>query len=181
GAPGGQTGADGKIRVCDLHPGDYELSTNTWAGGGPFQSRNGFAATTVTIGDRDVTGVHLLLRQRLPVNGDVAWDGPPPDTPPTAKLALNVQAITRTERANTESDVPGAFSFKGGLLMDEYRLDIGRLPRGAYVKDVIYGGHSILYTGLPVGAASGDPPLRVVLPGDGPMVPARGADKDGNP
>jgi hypothetical protein len=179
--PGGQTGADGKIRVCDLHPGDYELSTYTWAGSGPFQGRNGFASTTVTIGDRDVTGVHLLLRQKLPVNGEVAWDGAPPETPPTAKLTLNVQAITRTERANTESEIPGAFSFKDGLLMDEYRLDIGRTPPGAYVKDVIYGGHSILYTGLPVGAASGDPALRVVLAGDGVRVAAKVTDKDGNP
>jgi len=180
GAPGGQTSADGKIRVCDLHPGDYELSSYTWSSGGGFQSRTGFASTTVTIGDRDVTGVHLLVRQKLPVNGEVAWDGPPPETPPTARLTLNVEAITRTERGNTESDIPGTFSFKDGLLMDEYDVTIGRIPRGVYVKDVTYGGRSIHYTGMQVGSASGDPTLRVVLARDGAMVTANVTDKDGN-
>jgi hypothetical protein len=179
--PGGQSGKDGRIRVCDLHPGEYELSVHTF-GAGAFAGTTGFASTIVTIGDHDVAGVRLALRPKLPVTGEVVWDGPAPQTPATPpKLTLSVQAITRTERGNTQSEIPGTFSFEGGLAMDEFGLDISRLPPGAYVKDVEYGGHSILYAPLPVGKALGEGGLRITLGQDGGTVSARVTNKDGNP
>ena len=182
GMPGGQTGKDGRIRVCDLHPGEYELSIHTFGNTGAFPATTGFASTIVTISDRDVSGVRLALRPKLPVTGEVVWDGPPPQTataPP--KLMLSVQAITRTERGNTQSEIPGTFSFEGGLAMDDYSLDITRRPAGSYVKDVEYGGHSILYAPLPVGKTTGDGGLRITLGQDGGTVSARVTNKDGNP
>jgi Carboxypeptidase regulatory-like domain len=176
--PGGTSGPDGKVRICDLHPGDYELSLHEGGGmGGATQ----FGATLVTIGDRDVAGVRVGLRPRIPVSGEVVFDGVAPEPPLTGKLRLDVQAITRTERGSVQSPIPGEFEFTGGLLMDEYGLDISGVPAGVYVKDVTNGGRSILHQTLRVGSAMGNAGLRVILGRDGGTVGARVADKDGNP
>ena len=180
GSPGGIAGPDGKLRICDLHPGDYELTVNEFGRPGSFTT-SGFGQILVTIGDRDVTGVRVSLRGKTPVSGEVVFDGPEPATPITAKLALNVTAITRTERGNAQSEIPGEFTFTDGLLSDEYGLDISRVPAELYVKDVTYGGRSILYETMRVGSVAPDAKLKVVLARDGGTASVRVADKDGNP
>jgi Carboxypeptidase regulatory-like domain len=178
--PGGTSGPDGKVRICDLHPGEYELSVSVSSPGG-MGGRAQFGATIVTIGDRDVAGVRVGLRPRIPVSGDVVFDEPAPESPLTGKLRLDVQTIRRTEYGNVQAAIPGEFAFEGGLLMDEYGMDIGGVPAGVYVKDVTYGDRSILYQTLRVGSAVGNAGLRVTLGRDGGTVGARVADKDGNP
>ena len=42
------------------------------------------------------------LRPRIPVTGEVVFDGPPPATPVEGKIRVAVQAITRTERGNAQ-------------------------------------------------------------------------------
>jgi hypothetical protein len=179
-APGGTSGPDGKVRICDLHPGEYELSVAEFNPGG-MSGATQFGATIVTIGDRDVAGVRVGLRPRIPVSGEVVFDGVAPETPLTGKLRLAVEAITRTERGNTQVSIPGEFAFEGGLVMDAFGLDIGGVPAGVYVKDVTYGDQSILYQPLRVGSAMGNAGLRVILGRDGGSVGTRVADKDGNP
>jgi Carboxypeptidase regulatory-like domain len=178
--PGGTSGPDGKVRICDLHPGEYELSVVAYNPGGRGGAAE-FAATVVTIGDRDVAGVRVGLRPRIPVSGEVVFDGVAPEPAPAGKLRLNVQAITRTERGSTQVSIPGEFTFEGGLVMDEYGLDIGGVPTGVYVKDVTYGDRSIFYQTLRVGSVVGNAGLRVILGGDGGTISTRVADKDGNP
>ncbi|MEO8597850.1 MAG: carboxypeptidase regulatory-like domain-containing protein [Candidatus Solibacter sp.] len=177
--PGGKTGPDGKFRLCDLHPGDYELSVSEYRPGGYGAGQ--FNAAVVTIGDRDVSGVRLGLRPRIPVAGEVAFDGPPPATPIDTKLGIAVIAVTRAERGNAQAAIPGAFTFDDGLLMDEYGTTFNAVPPGTYVKDVTYGDRSILNRTLRVGSAIGNASLRVVLARDGGSIAARVADKDGNP
>jgi hypothetical protein len=177
--PGGTSGPDGKVHICDLHPGVYELSVSEQSRGA--FSRSQFGATIVTIGDRDVAGVRLALRPRIPVAGEVAFDGPAPDPPLAATLRLNVETITRTERGNAQPSIPGQFAFEGGLLMDDYGLDIAGLPVGIYIKDITYGDRSILHQPLRVGSAIGNAALGIVLRRDGGSIAARVADKDGNP
>ena len=178
--PGGTSGPDGKVRICDLHPGEYELSVAEFNPGG-MGGATQFGATIVTIGDRDVAGVRVGLRPRIPVSGEVVFDGPAPEPPLTGKLRLDVEAITRTERGNAQASIPGEFAFEGGLVMDAFGLDIGGVPAGVYVKDVTYGDQSILYQPLRVGSAMGNAGLRVILGRDGGSVGTRVADKDGNP
>jgi hypothetical protein len=92
-----------------------------------------------------------------------------------------VQTITRTERGSTQASIPGEFTFEGGLLMDEYGLDITGVPAGVYIKDVTHGDRSILYQSLRVGTVMGNTGLRVILGRDGGTIGARVVDKDGNP
>ena len=178
--PGGNPGLDGKIRICDLHPGDYELTVQQYAkdrqGSSPF-----FGSTLVTVADKDLQNVRVSARPRIPLAGEVVWDGPAPDAPLDAKLRVDLQAISRTERGNFDSDIPGAFSVEGGLLMDDFGLQVSKVPMGVYIKDITYGGHSILYESLRLGSAMGDAGLRIVVARDGGTANARVTDKDGNP
>jgi len=176
--PGGTSGPDGRVRICDLHPGDYELSVSEQN----RQGKNGwaqFGAAIVTIGDRDVAGVRVGLRPRVPVSGEVVFDGPAPDSPSPGKLRIDVQSITRTEYGGVQAPMPGGFKFEDGLLMDDYGFEIREVP-GLYVKDVAYGDRSILYRTLRPGSAMGNAGLRITLGRDGGSVSARVADKDGN-
>ncbi len=178
--PGGKPGADGKVRICDLHPGDYEVSATQYArsslGSSPF-----FGSTLVTIADKDLQNVRVSARPRIPLAGTVVWDGPAPETPLDAKLQVDFEAATRTERGSFESTIPGEFSVEGGLLMDEFGLQVSNVPKGLYVKDIAYGGRSILYEPLRLGSSMGDAGLRIVVARDGGMASARVTDKDGNP
>ncbi|HLK62847.1 MAG TPA: carboxypeptidase regulatory-like domain-containing protein [Bryobacteraceae bacterium] len=177
--PGGTPGPDGKVRICDLHPGDYAFGVQEFAkeslGSAPY-----YGSVPVTIADRDLQNVRVSARPRVPLAGEVVWDGPAPDTPLDTKLAVELQAITRTERGNFESAVPGQFAIEGGLLIDEFGLRFSRVPAGLYIKDVTYGGHSILYGSLKLGTAVGDAALRIVVARDGGTASARVTDKDGN-
>jgi hypothetical protein len=178
--PSGRAGQDGKIRVCDLHRGDYELSIDQ-RGTGPFSPLVEFGSAVITLADRDLAGVHVALRPKIPVSGEVVWDGPAPDPLPTTKLHINLETITRTERANVQTDLPGQFTFEGGLAIDDYGLDVTGVPNGVYIKDITYAGRSILYTTLNPGATIADSGLRITLARDGGTIAARVTDKDGNP
>jgi len=177
--PGGKTGPDGKVRICGLHSGEYELSTTDYRGAGSGRL-SGFGSIVVPIGDRDVTNVRLALRFPVPLAGEVVWDGTPPEKPVETRLPMQVESISRTIRGQAASPIPGTFDF-GGLAADEFSLDILSLPPGIYVKDVTYGDRSVRYGTIRVGSATGDAGLRVTVARDGGTVTAGVMDKDSHP
>jgi hypothetical protein len=177
--PNGTSSADGKLRICDLHPGDYELTVNAardQTGETPF-----FGATTVTVTDIDLQNVRVTARPRIPLSGEVVWDGPAPDPPLEAKLPIFLEALSRTERGDVQAPIPGAFEFTGGMVMDDFRLQVRPVPKGVYIKEITYGDRNILYEPLRVGRAMGNSGLRVVLARNGGTIATKVADKDGNP
>ena len=72
--PRGKTGPDGKIRLCDLYPGEFKITASGSAGGDMF-----LGITTVAITDRDVAKVRIPATLRVLVSGEVALDGPAPE------------------------------------------------------------------------------------------------------
>jgi hypothetical protein len=178
--PGALIPADGKIRVCDLPPGEYELTVSE-SGAATFSALVRFATTAFSISDRDIANLQLAARSPVPLTGEIVWSGQPPDPPLDAKLRIFIQAVTRTNRANTTSTIPGEFAFENGVPMDEYKLDINGVPDGVYVKDVVYGDRSVLHTTIRPGSGMSGAGLRVTLARDGGSVAAVVMDKDGNP
>jgi hypothetical protein len=65
--------------------------------------------------------------------------------------------------------------------MDEYAVLVRNLPKGAYLKDVTYGGLSVLNRLLKIGTAVGQAELRIVLGRDGGSVTAQLSDDEGKP
>jgi hypothetical protein len=181
GAPGGTTGPDRKIRICGLHPGEYRLTVNSQT---PAAAPDFFGTAMVVISDKDEDQIVVAASPRIPVPGQVDWDGAPPEPPVTSNLTINVQPIARAPFAGElnppRSPIPGKFSFEG-LFVDDYASQIRGVPAGAYLKDVTYGDRSVLYEPLRPGTATGEATLRVILARDGGKISTKVADKDGNP
>jgi hypothetical protein len=181
--PGGRTGTDGKIRICDLHPGDYELTAFALDGN---ESVSVFGSTSVSITDGDVGKVALIPAPHLTVPGEVVWDGKAPDKPVQAKLGLWLMPVARPffkhepDGLFPKTAIPGQFSLPN-LLMDSYNLRLLGVPDDLYVKDITYSGQSILHKPLNVGSAIGKATLRIVVATDGGVVAGKVTDKDGNP
>ena len=178
-SPGGKPGTDGKVRICDLHPGDHELTLNQYSK--PGTGLDFFGSAVVTITDRDVQNVRVSARPRIAFSGETVWDGPAPDPPMDGTLKLSLQALSRTERGFADSSLPGQFSIPNGLFSDDFSVRVTGVPKGVYIKDMTYGGRSILYEPLRLGSSMGDGGLRILLARNGGMASARVTDKDGNP
>ena len=80
-SPSGKTEADGKIRVCNLYPGEYELSAHSQDNSMP----QSYGTATVTVVDRDVRNVSVTARPTVTVAGEVPWYGEAPDPPLTER------------------------------------------------------------------------------------------------
>ena len=181
GAPGGVTGPDRKIRICGLHSGEYRLTAylETSPAAPDF-----FGTAMVVISDKDEDQIVLAASPRVPVPGQVDWDGAPPEPPVTSNLLIDVRPIARTpfgsELNSPRPPIPGKFSFEN-MFVDDYAAQIRNVPAGAYLKEVTYGDRSVLYEPLRPGTAAGEATLRVILARDGGKISAKVADKDGNP
>ena len=183
--PYGTTGPDGKIRVCDLPPGDYLVTASQKSAAGddlpPF-----FGITPVSITDQDVRNFRGETPPRLLIPGEVVWDSVPPDKPIESKLSVDLRPITRPpfmseyQGLSVASSIPGEFSFPR-VLMDEYTVSFRGLPKDLYVKDLTYAGAGILRSPLRAGSAIGNATLRITLARDGGTINAKVADKEGHP
>jgi hypothetical protein len=180
-SPMGVAGPDGRIRLCDLHAGQHQLTVFSRVSSGmpPF-----YGSTMVAITDSDVRNLSVPAQPRLLVPGEVAWDGIPPEQPVSASLGISLRPMTRApwqgESTSIKSSIPGQFSFEG-VLVDEYSVHINGVPADSYVTDVTYAGRSILYEPLPVGTAVGEGALRITLAREGGTIAANVADKEGKP
>ncbi len=183
-SPNGVTAADGKIRICDLYPGEYQLTVFSAVPGPDGPALFGWQPLAIT--DSDVTRVSVAAPMPVSTTGEVVWEGPPPDPPISGKLSVALVPLTRSpfrgERSmsSIKVSIPGSFSF-GGVLLDEYSFRIYAVPSVAYIKDITYAGRSIRYEPFRPGSAIGDASLRFILAGDGGTLSAKVADKDGNP
>ena len=187
--PGGHVGPDGKIRVCNLGPGDYRLT----AFSGDLNAPDSLGTTLVSLTDRDVKGITVVAQPRLPLAGRVVWAGEPPKTPIESEIPIRLWSLHRTfgRMGSGRSSVPGEFTMQEGAfveggethpLMDEYAVIFPRrLPDNLYVKDVTYGGTSVLHRQLKLGSALAGSGLRVIVDHDGGVLKARVSDDEGQP
>lgn len=173
------TGDGGRIRVCDLPPGHYWIKTYSIA-----DTAHVHGMEFVTIGDHDVTGIVTGPRPQVQIEGTVMWDVPPQsDDPPKVELAV---AITSTvgEFGSTTVPVAGALprSFEISVSdHDAYVIAVSKIPDGAYLKDIVYAGRSVLRELLEPGATPDPQGLRIVLARDGARVSVKASGKDGQP
>jgi hypothetical protein len=182
--PSGTTGPDGKMRICDLHAGDYRLTASS-----PLETTGDFffSTTDVPITREDVKNLSISARPLLYLSGEIVWDLAPPDTPVQSEVAVALNSLYRAlwppERGSlyVRGAVHAEFSFPGPLLMDDYHVRVTGLPKNAYIKDITYGGVSVLHSPLRLGSARGEARLRVVLAHDGAFLRAKVADADNHP
>lgn len=185
---GGQLGADGRLRICGLHPAAYRLTALT----GDVNSPASLGSLVFSVTDRDITDLVVTAQTTMPVSGRFEWVNEPPDAPEgfTGIVALR-------PRHRGFGGIPGA-RIKGigdfdvkimhretgeehDPLIDEY--SVMAVARGGpfYVKDVLYSGESVLGKPLVLGSAIGDAQLRVLVGHDAGTFRIRALDADGEP
>jgi protocatechuate 3,4-dioxygenase beta subunit len=174
--PAGQTGEDGKVRLCDLPAGDYRLTVHSTLAGLP----QFYGSAQVTVVDRDVRNVTVVARPRMRITGEVLAEG---DPPATGSFRFALSPLTRAfwggEHSDVRTTIPGQFVL-ADVLFDSYWIRLFGLPATAYVKEASYAGRNILVESFEPGTAVGDASIRIVLASDGATVEARVLDKDGN-
>jgi hypothetical protein len=188
--PSGETGPDGRIRICDLHPGDYWLSAFT----GNINSPDSLATIPVTIRDRDVQNVTLQPVPRLPpIPVELAWADAPPEKVLAGKLGITLTSITRSfggsARTAAQAAPPAKMEIndsdkvpsRKGPLMDDYHLRVGPLTGRLYLKELLYGNDDVMYAPFRPGSAIAGSVLRVRIGHDGGLLNIRATDADGNP
>jgi hypothetical protein len=180
----GKTGADGKFRVCNLHPGECLMRTLKSTANGLGVSV--FAMTNFLIKDEDVHELKPRVQAPIVVSGDVVWDGDPPDPPAANKVSVTLRPIGRSmyyddfAALTAPATLPGTFSFPSVLIGDYYVLVTG-LSGNQYVKNIAWAGASVLHGTFRAGTSAGNLGLRVVVARDGGYLSTTVADKDGNP
>ncbi|HEY2842708.1 MAG TPA: carboxypeptidase regulatory-like domain-containing protein [Bryobacteraceae bacterium] len=182
------TGADGKFRVCDLHPGDYQLNVYSDVGSGTADNLDAvpvfYGTAELKITDKDLDRLSVSALPHVAVPGEVAWEGAAPDAPVAANLTIRLDPMLRVPRRvevlTARSPLPGAFSFDG-LILGDYALQVTGTPAATYLRDVTYGGKSILHEPLRAGSEVGNSALRVILARDGGRISATVTDKDQQP
>ncbi len=175
----GSTGDDGKIRICDLHPGEYELNVITF----DKSKVPSYARATVAVSDRDIHNVKLTPCPRIPILGEIFWDETGPARLAREEVNIYIEPLWRMpwegeyvlHRAKTY--VPGQFSLSG-VLSDQYDVRVFNVPKDSYVKVATYAGVSVLTDALVPGRGV-DSTLRIVLGQDGGSLHATIVNKDG--
>jgi hypothetical protein len=169
--------ADGRIKVCDLHPGEYWIKT--YSSGDPHR---GHGIEFVTIGDKDVTGIVTGPQPQFPVDASVIWDDDSSADPSPVKLSLVISS-TIGEYGGTSVAITGPLPrrFAFPVTNHGYVLAVENIPAGAYLKDITYSGRSILNEVFEPGSAAAADGMRITLARDGARISLKAADKDNAP
>jgi hypothetical protein len=178
--PRGRTGSDGKIRVCDLHPGTYRLTVLQ----DTPDSVALFGSMPVVIADRDRSDVHLRAGQAQALSGRVVWDGTPPTLPDRRNITIRLEPLNRGvfpgERLEARPGIPDSFVLSR-VLLDDYAVMVSDVPATLYVKEISYAGRSVLREPLRLSSGSSNTELRVVIARDGGYIHAQVRDRSGKP
>lgn len=193
GSSGGSVGQDGRIRVCDLYPGDYrlliyssQLVASNVATNAPERYPAMLSMVRVTITDEDIIQFVAGRTDFAVVSGEVVWeDNAGGDVPKTSDtLELRAAPKTRSpwlgESQPVRAQIPGPFRFER-LYIDDYVFKISGVPQGVYVKGATYAGRDILKEPLRPGTGIGSTSIRITLATDGGSLAVQLADKDRNP
>lgn len=182
GTPRGTAAPNGEFRVCDLYPGSYRFTVSDPLAGP--QQDGGYTITNIVIADQDLHDVRIATLPGLSMEAEAVLEGVQPQTPLTTKASVTLRPLFRTqvpgERLGGRPDIPGTVTLSG-LLMDDYTVRATVNAPGLYIKDVTYGGRSVLYEPFRLGSAVAGTGLRVAVGQDGAALTAIVTDKDGAP
>jgi hypothetical protein len=182
---GGESGIDGRIRVCDLYPGRFLISAAQPAANTGLTQFAGRLPVTIT--NADVSGLRVSTLPPMTLTGEIVWDKIPADASfkPVIEIRHSPRSLSAPRAAGTS--VPGEFAFTA-LSTQDYSLAIyaqaplgtpSAMPASMYVKDITYGGSSVLYGSIKPGDASSK--LRIVVADDAGSISVTVSSLDGMP
>jgi hypothetical protein len=168
-------GNAGEFEIRGVAPGQYDLVAM-------MASTQGFAVarTPVTVDDRDVTGITLIVQRGVDLFGTLTIDGNAAPQLPYIGLRAT-DSFSRTGvgvLAEPRDGLRGGFGFSG-VPEGHFRLDVNP-PANLYVDDIVLNGLSVYDAGFDVHSGSSRDPLEVQLKSgaaaiDGVVVDAQGS------
>ena len=178
--PMARTGLDGRFRICDLSPGEYTVSAHHDSPG-PRIPDNG--SLTFRIADKDVSNLSVVVHPSADLTGEIAWDVTNPA--PQVEVLMMLYPLAGAAVSSVRAAAPGSFKIEG-IPPQDYEVRAYARPPGFdtkttsfYVKEVTYGGASVLHELMHMGAAMGNDGLHVLVANDGASLSGRLADRDG--
>jgi hypothetical protein len=168
-------GPDGRIRVCDLHPGEFRLI----AVHGTATTLIGMRPITVT--DVDVRGVTLdadAAAAPPALSGEIAWDGEGTQAPEDVSVRVGIPPFSGQRMISATTRIPSAFVLTPAPAIP-YSLNINGLQARHYVKDITYNGSSVLHRAIVPG--SGEGKLQITIGRDGGRIAVQVQTDAGEP
>jgi hypothetical protein len=182
--PAGRTTSDGRFRICDLAAGNYRLTMRT---SGDEGESFFLGVTNVAVTDGDVKDVVVGALPLIPLKGEVVWYSEPPEQAIDTRIRIRLDPLYRAKyfaemqySSSVRSSIPGGFEYPG-LSMEQFVVRVTGLPKGIYIKDILYGGDSILDHALDLGSKRAGTLLRILLAHDGATLNVKTVDEDGEP
>jgi hypothetical protein len=169
----GVSGADGRLRVCDLAPGRYRLAaSDSFA---TFDSASS-GVIDVTVTDQDVGGVTVIARPAVSVSLEIQWA----NAADSARGGMTLRSSPSVRGFSGDWPFPSQTHYPGFLERLHYSLFIG-LPPPLYVSDISYDGASILESSFAPSRTAADSTLRITVGRDGGSLTTRVQRADGQP
>ncbi len=175
----GQLGTEGKLRICELTPGTYQVTLRDWQT--PLEKGGVFSTQRVTVMDRDVQNVIFTPEAGLPVTVKASWFGERPKQvvadPRIIVAMLPVNHLPVGETPTREIAVPGEALFPA-VPLDEYAIrPIIGMP-GVYAKSIRVAGNDLTTEVFSIGSALGGSAIEIMLGFDCGSVSVRVMDRD---
>ncbi len=157
------------FKFTGVTPGVYEIDVTAQVDG--KQRR---AISTVTVADRDVSGLRLEFPEQATLTGRVQVDGQGAPPHPVTRISLRSPRY----QLGAEVHADGNFVFHD-LLPGSYRLVISP-GGGAYVRSARQGGRDVLRDGVIISSETPPAPLEITLGFPGGTVEGTVALRDGS-
>jgi TonB family protein len=155
------TVADGSFQFLRVRPGSYQLLSVVGRTNQPLQ---------VAVGDRDVTGLEIVVIPTVNVTGAVVIEG----NAMLPRLRLLFSQVKGTGQNVSISSQPDG-TFRSMLQEGDYRVSWSGLPVGYEIKSIISGSVDLLSNWLKVAVDTPPSPIRVLLSVNGnPWVKVSG-------
>jgi hypothetical protein len=136
----------------------------------------------VTVNDEDLSGINVDPQPKFAANVEFTWGdtGPHPDkkAPGEIELLPLRRGWFSGETDFAEQEGSAGISF-ANLFSDDYAITVSSLAASVYVKDILYGGASIMNKAFHPVPSAGTMWLRVLLGSDGGASAVTVVDSDG--
>ncbi|HWB86923.1 MAG TPA: carboxypeptidase-like regulatory domain-containing protein [Bryobacteraceae bacterium] len=171
--PTGRSGPNGRMNVCELYEGTFEITA--WQASGSADLPVYIGTLPVTIRDQDVVGLRLIATPPLLVRGEVEWETPPPEE---HRLSVVIGPRPKSAPTVVRSSVPGQFTFRA-LPGVRYSVRVlSGISNPIYVRDITYGNESVQFGAF---MPDGQNTLHIVLGDDSGAISGTVKDRDGKP
>jgi hypothetical protein len=150
---------DGTFELSRVLPGTYNLVALT-----VFDNIRSVGSTPVNVAREDLSGIVIPFFSGITVTGSIAVETPDPEKAPnfaTAQIFMSPIEGVNFNGTHGKIDAEGAFKVENAG-PEKYRIGVGGLSEGYWVKSILSGGQDILDSGLDL--SLGPPgPIKIIL------------------